>query len=151
MNDTFIMALAVRGIGIISACDLAGVDLVLPVLHEGQHLKRTNITVVMMQSKNDAKFPTTPKRYLFSAMNPFTLGIFSKGEQNPRLVIRIVYALAARESIVYVMERGRPSVPRESKNKDLLIIQPSTSNAMVAWLQSRVANTTQVLIWHSDP
>jgi hypothetical protein len=119
LNDSFVMALAVRGIGIACADNQAGVDLDLPVLYKGQHLNRTNITVVMMQSKNDAKFSTTPKRYLFSAMNPFTLGIFNKGEQNPRPVFRMVYALAARKFIVHVMQRGRPSVPRESKNKDL--------------------------------
>jgi hypothetical protein len=50
-------------------------------------------------------------------MNRFTLGIFRKDEQNPRLVIRIVYALAARKSIVHVIERGRPSISRKGKNK----------------------------------
>lgn len=74
------------------------------------------MTVIMIQSKNNVNFSTTPHRYLFHLMNPFTLGIFNK-QDNPRPVIRMVYALASRKPIVQVMERGQPPSERDSKDK----------------------------------
>ena len=78
-------------------------------------LKKENMTVIICQSKNDRKYSTTPKRYLFSTMNPFTLGIFDKGTDPPP-IIQMVYALAARQPVVPVMQRGgRPYLAREAK------------------------------------
>lgn len=116
LEGGFIMALAARGVAILCADNQAGVDMILPMVYNDNKLKRTNITVIMIQSKNNVKFSTTPHRYLFHLMNPFTLGTFSKQDNNPRPVIRMVYALAARKPIVQVMEHGRP--PSESAAKD---------------------------------
>lgn len=111
LTDSFIMALAARGVAILCADNQAGVDIVLPMVYNDRVLARTNITVIMIQSKNDVKFSTAPHRYLFHLMNPFILGIFSK-QDKPRPVVRMVYALAARKPIVRVMERGRPPLER---------------------------------------
>lgn len=117
LTDSFIMALAARGVAILCADNQAGVDMILPMVYEGTILRRTNITVIMIQSKNDVKFSTTPHQYLFHLMNPFTLGTFNKQEDNPRPVIRMVYALTARKPIVQVMERGRPRSELAAKGK----------------------------------
>ena len=117
LKDAFIMALAARGAAILCADNQAGVDMILPVVYKDQMLSRTNMTVIMIQSKNDVKFSTTPHRYLFHLMNPFTLGIFNKSHDF-RPVIRMVYALAAHKPIVQVMERGRPPSERAFKDKD---------------------------------
>jgi hypothetical protein len=116
LTDGFIMALAARGVAILCADNQAGVNMILPMVYEDNVLRRTNITVIMIQSKNDAKFSTSPHGYLFDLMNPFSLGIFNKQENNPRPVIRMVYALAARKPIVRIMERGQPP-PKRSKGK----------------------------------
>jgi hypothetical protein len=83
LTDGFIMALDARGAAILCADNQAGVDMILPLVYEHKDLKRTNMTVVMIQSKNNAKFATRPHRYLFELMNPFTLRIFNKQEDNP--------------------------------------------------------------------
>jgi hypothetical protein len=117
LTDGFIMALAARGVAILCADNQAGVDMVLPMVYEDKILKRTNITVIMKQSKNNAKLSTKPHQYLFDLMNPFTLGTFNRQEDNPRPVIRMVYALAARKPVLRVMERGQPRSKRASKGK----------------------------------
>jgi len=117
LTDGFIMALAARGVAILCADNQAGVDMILPVVYKDRVLRRTNMTVIMIQSKNNVKFSTTPHRYLFHLMNPFTLGIFNKRDDNPRPVIRMVYALAARKPIFQVIERGRPPSERACKDK----------------------------------
>lgn len=115
LTDGFIMACAARGVGIICADNHAGVDLVIPMLYKDHILKRANMTVILKQSKNDATYSTTPKQYLFNVMNPFTLKVFNKSERTPRPIIRMVYALAARRSIVHVMQRGMRTSPRKAK------------------------------------
>lgn len=117
LTDRYIMALAARGVAILCADNQAGVDMILPMVYEDSVLRRTNITVIMIQSKNNSNFSTTPHRYLFDLMNPFTLGTFNKQDDNPRPVIRMVYALAARKPIVQVLERGRPTPERAAKDK----------------------------------
>ena len=117
LTDGLIMALAARGVAILCAGNQASVDMILPMVYESTILRRTNITVIMIQSQNNVKFSTTPHRYLFHLMNPFTLGTFNKQDDNPRPVIRMVYALTARKPIVQVMKRGWPRSERAAKDK----------------------------------
>jgi hypothetical protein len=60
LTDGFIMALAARGVAILCADNQAGVDMILLVVYKDKDLKRTNMTVIMIQSKNNIKFSTTP-------------------------------------------------------------------------------------------
>jgi hypothetical protein len=117
LTDGCIMALAARGIAIIYADNQTGVDMILPMVYKDKVLRRTNMTVIMIQSKNDEKFSIRPHGYLFDSMNPFIQGIFNRQEKNPRPVIRMVYALAARKPIVRVMKCGQPTPQEASKGK----------------------------------
>ena len=111
----YIMRLAARGVAIVCADNQAGADIIFPMTYKNTVLEKENMTVIICQSKNDRRFSAKPKRYLFSAMNPFKLGIFNKGTDPPP-IIRMVYALAARRSLVHVMQRGkRPHLSREAK------------------------------------
>jgi hypothetical protein len=115
LSIEYIMRLAARGVAIVCADNQAGADIIFPMTYKSTMLEKENMTVIICQSKNDRKYSTRPKRYLFSAMNPFTLGIFDKGTDPPP-IIRMVYALAARRPVVHVMQRGgRHYLAREAK------------------------------------
>jgi len=60
LTDGFIMALAARGAAIICADNQPGVDIILPMVYKDKILRRTNTTVIMIQSKNNSKFSTRP-------------------------------------------------------------------------------------------
>jgi len=117
LSAEFLLKCLVRGVAIVCADNQRGVDIVLPMLYKNSLLKIENITCILIQSKNDPVFSTKPKRYLFDAMNPITLQVFNKST-TPLPVIRMVYALAAKASVVYVSMPGTRKQPsRKGKQK----------------------------------
>ena len=66
-----------------------GVDIVLPAC-----LSKDTITTGFIQVKNAEKYKLKVDRGLLDAMHPLSLGLFSEDEI-PRLVIRMVFALAS--------------------------------------------------------
>jgi hypothetical protein len=119
LSIEFIVWMAARGVGIVCMDNQVGADIILPVLFRGVHLNKDAMTAFIIQVKNDAKFSVKPQRYLFSAMNPFLLGIFDRRTQtDPPPVIRMVFALAAAKPVVKLIQLpSRPSLPRTAKEK----------------------------------
>ena len=116
LSAEFLLKCLVRGVAILCADNQRGVDMVLPMLYKNSLLKIENITCILIQSKNDPVFSTKPKRYLYDAMNPITLRIFNKSTTPPP-IIRMVYALAAKASVVCVSMPGtQKQLSRFNKN-----------------------------------
>jgi hypothetical protein len=113
LSAEFLLKCIVRGVAIVCADNQRGIDMVLPMLYKDSVLKIENITCIVKQSKNDPAFSTKPQRYLYDAMNPITLRIFNKSTTPPP-VVRMVYALAARESVVCV---SMPSARKQPSGK----------------------------------
>jgi hypothetical protein len=116
LSAEFLLKCIVRGVAIVCADNQRGVDMVLPMLYKDSLLKIENITCILKQSKNDPTFSTKPQRYLYDAMNPITLRILNESTTPPP-VIRMVYALAARESVVCVSMPGSPKQPSRKEPK----------------------------------
>ncbi|KAF8326793.1 uncharacterized protein EI90DRAFT_3069045 [Cantharellus anzutake] len=111
LSVQYLFKFAARGVGVVCADNQHGIDVVIPILYQDTILRRNNMSVLMIQSKNDHSYGTSPKRHLFDKMNPFKLGIFAKST-GPPPVIRMVNALASKESQVSVIvppERVQPS------------------------------------------
>jgi hypothetical protein len=120
------------------------VDVILPVVFKGLHLKKDAMTVIIMQMKNDAKFSVKPQLYLFSAMSPFVLGIFDKTQTDPPPVIRMVFALAAREPVVKLIQPPpRTSLPRIAKENSAF--HGSAYTSFDIWCGHTSASTFRVI------
>jgi len=127
LSAEFLQKCIVRGVAIVCADNQRGVDVVFPVIYKDSELKIENITCILKQSKNDPTFSTKPKRYLFDAMNPIALRIFNK-PTTPPPVIRMVYALAAKKSVVLVSRPGTRKQPtRKGKQAPKFRKHPYTS------------------------
>ncbi|KAF8324658.1 uncharacterized protein EI90DRAFT_3074728, partial [Cantharellus anzutake] len=111
LSVQYLFKLAARGVGVVCADNQHGIDVVIPILYQDTILRRNNMSVLMIQSKNDHSYGTSPTGHLFDKMDPFELGIFAKST-GPPPVIRMVNALASKESKVSVImppERVQPS------------------------------------------
>ncbi|KIL59036.1 hypothetical protein M378DRAFT_284568 [Amanita muscaria Koide BX008] len=85
-----------RGAMIICTHCQYGVDIVLPVVCDmTKPLSRDNMSAILIQVKNDESYGPNIDKTLFDHLNPFELGLFSKGQSKP--VIRVVFALASDE------------------------------------------------------
>ncbi len=109
----------VRGVAIVCADNQCGVGIILPMLYKDSVLKKENITCILIRSKNDSSYSTAPHRYVFDAMNPFTLRFLTiRPRPPPPPVIRMVYALAAKESVVCVSTPGtQTQLSRKGESK----------------------------------
>ncbi|KAF8313034.1 uncharacterized protein EI90DRAFT_3092493, partial [Cantharellus anzutake] len=111
LSVQYLFKLAARGVGVVCADNQHGIDVVIPILYQDTILRRNNMSALMIQSKNDHSYGTSPTGHLFDKMDPFELGIFAKST-GPPPVIRMVNALASKESKVSVImppERVQPS------------------------------------------
>jgi len=115
----FLWRLILRGAGIICADNQRGTDLVLPILLKGKVIERTKVSVIIIQVKNDGTYTIRPKLYLFDAMNPFWLRIFTQGDVRPPPIIRMVFALSSSEpSVSFIAVEQRALIyNREVKEK----------------------------------
>lgn len=87
--------LNLRGAAVLGADRQPGIDIAIPI-HNGA----SPPGVALFQIKNDGNFGAEPNKTVFDAMNPVTLGI---GEYN--VVLRIVFALASKESRLHITTR----------------------------------------------
>ncbi len=89
-----------RGAMMLCSNNQEGVDIVIPICHTKKALSPYSVTAIFVQVKNDEKFNTMDKS-LFDGLNPTKLGLFPPHldpKVEPRPVIRIVFALAARDA-----------------------------------------------------
>ena len=78
---------------------------ILVFLRDGTDLVRRNAGLCLVQVKNDPKYSTKPQPEVFSAMEPYDLGILEEGDPSVPL-IKIVFALAARKPSLNVVRRA---------------------------------------------
>lgn len=84
-----------RGAMILCSDNQAGVDMVIPICHTQQVLSRNSVTAILIQVKNAEKYQFTIDKRLFDKMNPIDHLFQVPDIDNPKPVIRIVFALAA--------------------------------------------------------
>jgi hypothetical protein len=108
-----------RGAAILCANNQRAIDMLIPMVYWDNVLGRHNITVIIIQIKNDKTFTAKPKRALFETMNPYHLHIFDKDDKHPLPIIRKVFALAAPSPAVVVVSNhgARRGPPRAAKKK----------------------------------
>jgi hypothetical protein len=119
INRGFLWALIARGAAILCANNQSGMDVITPFVYWDAKLQRDNVSAIFFQVKNDKRYSTTPNIFLFDAMNPYFLRFFDMDEANPLPIIRIVFALAASDAGVEVIEHTarRQNPPRKAKGK----------------------------------
>ena len=103
ISRKYLWMLMARGAAVLCADNQRGFDIIIPFLVYASHLGRSTISAIVIQVKNDATFTQEPKRYLFDAMNPFSIGFFDQAEENTLPVIRMVFALASPNPAVHVV------------------------------------------------
>lgn len=81
-----------------------GIDLIIPFIFRDKTLQETNVSAVIIQSKNDKRFTATPTHYLFKMMRPYHIRFFNEGDI-PVPIIRMVFALGSPTPCVTVLER----------------------------------------------
>ncbi|KAF8328923.1 uncharacterized protein EI90DRAFT_3155623 [Cantharellus anzutake] len=86
LSVQYLFKLAARGVGVVCADNQHGIDVVIPILYQDTILRRNNMSVPMIQSKNDDSYGTSPNQHLFDKMDPFKLGIFVKSTGPPPVV-----------------------------------------------------------------
>ncbi|KAI0747036.1 hypothetical protein C8Q80DRAFT_1178933 [Daedaleopsis nitida] len=99
INQEYLLLAISRGAAIICADNFGGIDIIIPTLI-GSVLKKEMVSAILVQVKNSRQFTTTIKRSLFTAMNPYTCGLFDAEVTEPNPVLRTVLALASERSVV---------------------------------------------------
>jgi hypothetical protein len=99
-----LLLLSTRGAAVLCANNQRAIDGIQPFLVKGTTLVRSNLGLILWQSKNDASFTANPHRELFSHMDPYHLKILEETEAAVP-VIKIVFALAAKRPSLDVVRR----------------------------------------------
>jgi hypothetical protein len=89
-----------RGAAFICAVNQVGFDIGIPFSYRNESLQRRDMGLIFVQVKNDAKFSTSPHKYLFHVIDPKKLHIFSTHEEDPVPIIRMVFAFGAKGGCV---------------------------------------------------
>jgi len=105
IDNTSLLLLLGRGAGVLCANKQRSIDSVITFLESGTTLSRRNGGFILAQTKNDAIFSHVPQDALFTAMDPYDLGILEPGDGAVPL-IKIVFALAAKTPYLNVVRHG---------------------------------------------
>ncbi|KAI0757935.1 hypothetical protein C8Q74DRAFT_1389855, partial [Fomes fomentarius] len=106
VNRKYLRLAISRGAAIICADNQAAIDIVIPCLR-GSELLEENVSAILVQVKNSRTFADKIKPKVFAAMDPFDCDVF---DSQPLPIIRMVFALASKQSVVKV----RPAPTRKS-------------------------------------
>ncbi|KAF8325609.1 uncharacterized protein EI90DRAFT_3072219 [Cantharellus anzutake] len=143
LSVNYLFKLAARGVGVVCADNQGGVDVVIPILYKDTVLQADNMTVLMIQSKNDHSYSTKPSQDLFDKMDPSKLGIFPK-KQKTLPVIRMVIALASKKSIVSVI--GPPPRTQPARQgKQLPIYRKNAYTSFDVWCARASSRTFRTI------
>lgn len=94
INTKHLWKFITRGAMVLCADNQRGIDIVIPVCKKDAKLSRHTVTAILVQVKNDITFSNKVDATLFHGMNPFDVGLFSKGD-TALPVVRMVFALAS--------------------------------------------------------
>jgi hypothetical protein len=100
----YLLALYFRGAAVLCANSQPGIDGLMPFLLKGTEVALNNVGVCLWQSKNDASYTDEVDENLFKGMDPLSLKIFNDNAQSDITIIRIVFALAAKEPSLKVVK-----------------------------------------------
>jgi hypothetical protein len=115
ISTEYLWRYLLRGAALVCRKSQEGIDILIPFLLDAEEpIGPSNISVVLVQVKNDVKFSENVDDELFMKMDPYNLGIFSPSEP-PRAVVRIVCALAASTAGCKMVKRGVARLAREAK------------------------------------
>jgi hypothetical protein len=119
VNRQYLAGFMERGAAFLCAVGNPGIDIGIPFMFDGDGpLERSNMGVILVQVKNDARFTVNPRLELFDLMNPYKLNVFDAGEVSPVPIIRMVFALAASKGIVRAVgQRRRDRIKRQKALK----------------------------------
>ena len=95
IRPEFLWKYVTRGAMVVCKDNQEAVDIIVPVVFPNGNLSRHNVTVIMIQVKNRTDYGLNVTNKLFDAMDPCRLGLLS---DNPRPIIRMVFALASPEA-----------------------------------------------------
>jgi len=89
-----------RGAMVVCVHNHVGVDIIIPLCLKTGSLSRKTISAILIQVKNASKYGKKVDTKLFDALCPFRVGLFDDNDEDstPRPVIRMVFALASKES-----------------------------------------------------
>ncbi|KAH9934215.1 uncharacterized protein B0H18DRAFT_1114955 [Fomitopsis serialis] len=104
VNQRYLRLAMSRGAAFICADSQGGIDIIIPCLF-GTVLVREKVSAIMIQVKNDTRCTAKVDPVLFASMDPYRCGVFDSGVKDPPPVLRIVFALASRESSVTAASR----------------------------------------------
>ncbi|THH08631.1 hypothetical protein EW146_g8931 [Bondarzewia mesenterica] len=107
----YLLFFASRGIGVLCGNSQGGIDAFLPFTYRGSQLTLENMGVILWQFKNDGRYTSGVKEWVFDAMNPYELGLFHEEADAVVPVIRVVFALAGKIPCLKVRPRPPPLVP----------------------------------------
>lgn len=77
-NRKYLWMFIARGAAILCASDQVGIAILVPFTDYKDKLGRKNVSAILIQVKNDRRFSTTPRRWLFDGMNPYFVGVFDQ-------------------------------------------------------------------------
>ncbi|KAA1476428.1 hypothetical protein DENSPDRAFT_510994 [Dentipellis sp. KUC8613] len=103
ISQEFLWTFLARGAAVLCPHNQRSVDIVIPVLFHNA-LRRENVSAILIQVKNDSSFGDSPRKSLFSNMNPYDVGLFAGDIVKPLPVIRIVFALSSETPSVWFRE-----------------------------------------------
>ncbi|PCH35649.1 hypothetical protein WOLCODRAFT_28048 [Wolfiporia cocos MD-104 SS10] len=94
VNCQYLRTLMLRGAAAICCSHQTAIDIIIPVLFEGEELKPDKITAIVVQVKMDRRYGKQATARLIEEIDPVSLNIFDSMCYKPP-IIRVVLALAA--------------------------------------------------------
>lgn len=116
LNQKYLPGFVRRGAAILCVAGQAAVDLCIPfVYRDDQPPTEENVGLIYVQVKNNARYGAKPHRDLFTSMDPYSLGVFDKRHTSRPPIVRLVFALAAAESVAKVIPLAPTYPPTVSR------------------------------------
>ncbi|RXW15099.1 hypothetical protein EST38_g10747, partial [Candolleomyces aberdarensis] len=119
VSTHYLVRLFARGAAVLCGNNHSGIDGVMPYLYKGTTLAASNIGAILWQSKNDEKYGNNPQVDLFTSMDPYSTGLFDEPTDIP--VIRIVFALAAKERSIEIVTTGESKSGQKFTTYDIWV------------------------------
>ncbi|KAJ2927459.1 hypothetical protein H1R20_g9635, partial [Candolleomyces eurysporus] len=119
VSTRYLVRLFARGAAVLCGNNHPGIDGVMPYLYKSTTLAASNIGAILWQSKNDEKYGNNPQVDLFTSMDPYSTGLFDEPTDVP--VIRIVFALAAKEPSIEIVTTGESKSGKKFTTYDIWV------------------------------
>ena len=143
VNRRYLWMMIARGAAILCPNNQVGIDFLVPFTYHDDKLGRRNVSAILIHVKNDRQFSTTPRRWLFDGMNPYSVGVFNHSDEEPLPVIRMVFALSSTKSGVTIMEPEETRYREKGKGNKTEKLPSYTSYDI--WCAGALAKTFAVI------